>query len=107
MRIHAIIHAPFEKLGIIESWISKKNYTLTTTHTYNGEQLPDASAFDFLIIMGGPQSPLKLDKYPYLRNEILLAKQTVKKNKALLGVCLGAQIIAEALGANGNDCRIS
>jgi len=70
MRIHAIIHAPFEKLGIIQSWISKKNYTLSTTNTYNGEQLPDASSFDFLIIMGGSQSLLKLDKYPYLRNEI-------------------------------------
>lgn len=99
MRIHAIIHAPFEKLGIIESWVSRKNHTLSATHTYNGEQLPDASSFDFLIIMGGPQSPLKLDKYPYLRNEISLAKQTIKNNKSLLGICLGAQIIAEALGA--------
>lgn len=99
MRIHAIIHAPFEKLGIIENWITEKKYTLTTTHTYDGEQLPDASSFDFLIIMGGPQSPLKLDKYPYLRDEILLAQQAIKKDKAVLGVCLGAQIIAEALGA--------
>jgi len=99
MRIHAIIHAPFEKLGIIESWILKRSYILSTTHTYNGEPLPDTSSFDFLIIMGGPQSPLKLDQYPYLRNEIELAKQTIKSNKSLLGICLGAQIIGEALGA--------
>jgi GMP synthase (glutamine-hydrolysing) len=99
MRIHAIIHAPFEKLGVIENWISANNHSLSTTHTYHGEQLPNTSAFDFLIIMGGPQSPLRLDKYPYIGNEIELAKQTIKNNKPLLGICLGAQIIAEALGA--------
>ena len=74
-------------------------WTYNSSKAFNGEQLPDASSFDFLIIMGGPQSPLKLDKYLYLRNEIALAKQMIKNNKSLLGICLGAQIIAEALGA--------
>lgn len=99
MRIHVIIHAAFEKLGVIESWIKQKNYILTTTHTYKGEELPQHSDFDFLIIMGGPQSPLELNKHPYLRNEITLAKHAVQANKVMLGICLGAQIIAEALGA--------
>lgn len=99
MHVHTIIHAPFEKLGAIETWINEKNYQHSTTHTYKGEQLPDISNFDFLIIMGGPQSPLKVDQYPYLRDEILLAKKVIEHNKPLLGICLGAQLIGEALGA--------
>lgn len=99
MRIHAIIHAPFEKLGVIENWISEKNHILSTTHSYNGEKLPDVSAFDFLLVMGGPQSLSELDQYPYIRDEIKLVNQTIEKNKPVLGICLGAQIIAEALGA--------
>jgi len=99
MRIHTIIHAPFEKAGIIESWALNQGYDLSSTHTYKGEKLPDVSAIDFLIVMGGPQSPTKLDKYPYLRDEITLTKQVIDQNKAVLGVCLGAQIIGESLGA--------
>lgn len=99
MRIHTIIHAPFEKPGIIESWAIDKGYNLSSTHTYKGEKLPDISTIDFLIVMGGPQSPTELDKYPYLRNEITLTKQAIDQGKAVLGVCLGAQIISESLDA--------
>lgn len=100
MRIHAIIHAEFEKLGAIQDWISKHQHHLTTTHTYRGQTLPDVSHFDMLIVMGGPQSPLQLDKYPYLRDEINLVKAAISADKVVFGVCLGAQIIGEALGAN-------
>ncbi|HEX4044743.1 MAG TPA: GMP synthase [Gammaproteobacteria bacterium] len=99
MRIHTIIHAPFEKAGVIESWAVSHGHDLSSTHTYKGEKLPEVSTIDFLVIMGGPQSPIELEKYPYLRNEILLTKQTIDQKKAVLGICLGAQIIAESLGA--------
>lgn len=99
MRIHYIIHAPFEKLGVIEAWIEKHNYSSNGTYTFRGETLPHTSEFDMLILMGGPQSLIRLDEYPYLRDEIKLTKQAVKDNKAVLGICLGAQILSEALGA--------
>ncbi|SRR5579883_967465 len=99
MKIHSLIHAPFEKLGIIETWALEKGHQLTSTHTYAQEKLPNASDFDFLIIMGGPQSVVRLDQYPYLQDEVKLAQAVIKQNKPMLGVCLGAQIIAEALGA--------
>lgn len=99
MRIHTIIHAPFELPGAIETWVIKQGYTLSSTHTYRGELLPDVNEIDFLIIMGGPQSPLQLDKYPYLRDEIAFTKQVIDQEKAVLGICLGAQIIGESLGA--------
>lgn len=99
MRVHYILHASFEKLGAIESWLEKNQYKATSTHTYKGETLPDVSEFDLLIIMGGPQSAVHLDRYPYLQDEVVLAKDAIQANKAVLGVCLGAQLIGVALGA--------
>lgn len=99
MRIHYIIHAPFENLGVIEDWIIKHKHAATGTHTYRGEQLPDVTEFDFLIVMGGPQSAITLDQYPYLQQEIELIRQAIQANKAILGVCLGAQLLGVALGA--------
>lgn len=99
MQFHAIIHAPFETLGAIENWILEKGHSLSVTHSYQGEQLPEPSQFDFLILMGGPQSPLQLDKFPYLAHEIELCKKAIQANKIVLGICLGAQIIGESLGA--------
>jgi len=99
MRIHAIMHAPFEILGAIEKWVKEKNHLLSETHTYLNQKLPDVAEFDLLVIMGGPQSPLEIKKFPYLQNEIELTKQVIKANKPIIGICLGAQIIAEALGA--------
>ena len=98
MRIHTIIHAPFEKAGVIESSAISGGHELSSTYTYKGEELPDISTIDFLVVMGGPQSPTELDKYPYLRDEIDLTRQVIDQKKAVLGVCLGAQIIAESLG---------
>ena len=100
MHIHCILHISFERLGAINDWIIKKGHTLSETHVYKGESLPtDMNQFDFLILMGGPQSPLELDKYPYIRDEINLVKKAIKTDKVVFGICLGAQIIAEALGA--------
>src|SRR3990167_675330 len=52
-----------------------------------------------LILMGGPQSPLKIGEFPYLADEIDLIKTAFLQNKRILGFCLGAQLIGEALGA--------
>lgn len=99
MRIHHILHASFEKPGAIEDWAVQKGHSVSTTRTYLGEQPPSTSEFDFLIVMGGPQSPLSLDQWPYLQDEMNLIKKSIDANKAILGICLGAQLIAESLGA--------
>jgi len=99
MKIHYLQHAPFEKLGAIKEWAHSKGYALSCTHTYKGDTTPVLEDFDFLIIMGGPQNLHELDKYPYLASEIELVQQAIQANKLVLGICLGAQIIGEALGA--------
>ncbi len=99
MRIHCILHASFEGPAAIKDWAQAKGLEMTTTSTYAGEQLPNTNEFDFLVIMGGPQSPLEIDKYSFLRDEIELVSRAVADEKAILGICLGSQVIAEALGA--------
>jgi GMP synthase (glutamine-hydrolysing) len=93
------MHADFETPGVIGDWFSERNQTMEIRKPYKGENLNDISEFDFLIVMGGPQSPLETDKFPYLNDEISAIKKALRKNMPILGFCLGAQLIGEALGA--------
>ncbi|CAN5257362.1 hypothetical protein BH10PSE19_BH10PSE19_01820 [soil metagenome] len=68
MRIHYIMHAAFEKPGVIETWALQQGHSMEGTHTYRGEKLPSCEDFDFLIILGGPQSACELDEYPVVKN---------------------------------------
>lgn len=99
MRIHYLTHAAFEGLGAIENWLNQNKLPAQGTRVELGEALPDLTDFDFLIVMGGPQSVAALSDYPYLIPEIDLIRQAVFANKAVLGICLGAQLLAAAMGA--------
>jgi GMP synthase (glutamine-hydrolysing) len=100
MNILCITHADFETPGVIETWANQNGYDFIVSRPYKGDRLPEHKKFDFLIVMGGPQSPLEIDKSPYLKDEMLLIKQAIEDDKRVLGFCLGAQLIGEALGAN-------
>lgn len=97
MKILCITHADFETPGVIEQWALEKKYLFNIQRPYAGE-VPSGD-FDCLIIMGGPQSPLNVDEAPYLLTEIGFIKNAIVNNKKILGFCLGAQLIGEALGA--------
>ncbi len=99
MNILCITHADFESPGVIEQWALDNNYGFKIERPYKGEKLSAIDDFDCLIIMGGPQSTLKLDEFPYLSAEINLIKAAISQKKKILGFCLGAQLIGEALGA--------
>ncbi|MCH9643544.1 MAG: homoserine O-succinyltransferase [Gammaproteobacteria bacterium] len=99
MIIQAILHATFEPTGVIQDWANQHGHQIIDVHPYKGEKLLKQDAFDALIIMGGPQTPRALEKYPYLKDEIDLIKQTIDSGKKVLGFCLGAQLIGESLGA--------
>lgn len=98
MKIHVILHASFETAGCIESWAYENNHSLSFTHSYLDQALPSINNFDFLIVMGGPQSPREQDIYAYLAKEIDLIRDAIRGNKYVMGFCLGAQLIGEALG---------
>jgi GMP synthase (glutamine-hydrolysing) len=99
MKIHYIRHADFEGLGIIAQWAEQYGHSVSCTRIYLGETLPSLDEFDLLISLGGPQSPLHYDQFPYLLDERDLISQAIAVGKYVIGFCLGAQLIAEALGA--------
>lgn len=99
MRIHYLQHEDFESLGCIEDWINKKGYQVSATKFYKDEKLPELDEFDFLIIMGGPMGVNDDDKYPWLKDEKQFIRNAIDNNKIILGICLGSQLIAAALGA--------
>ncbi len=98
MRIHYLQHVPFEGPANIAGWADRKGHSLSGTHLYNGEAAPAADQFDWLIIMGGPMNIYEEDKYPWLADEKKFIREAIDKDKAVLGICLGAQLITDVLG---------
>jgi len=99
LRMHYLQHVPFEGLGSIEEWVSASGHSLTATKFYEEIIYPDLASIDWLIVMGGPMGVYDEDKYSWLAEEKQFIKQAIDAGKTVLGVCLGAQLIAEALGA--------
>jgi len=100
MRIHWLQHVPFEGLGSIDRWIKKGGHTISLTRLFANESLPDVTELDWLIVMGGSMSAHDEDQYPWLIEEKQFIKDTINAQKIVLGICLGAQLIAEALGVD-------
>jgi GMP synthase-like glutamine amidotransferase len=99
MRAHYLQHVPFEGLGSIAAWLDAAGYTTTGAHLYRSATLPRPDDFDLLIIMGGPMSVHDEADFPWLAAEKQLIRQAIAARRAVLGVCLGAQLIAAALAA--------
>lgn len=96
------MHESFEAPGAILNWAESKGHEVAYTKLYAGETFPEILDFDFLFIMGGPQSPATtLEECPHFdaQKEIAFIKKAIDAGKIILGVCLGAQFIGEALGA--------
>ena len=99
MRAHYLQHVPFEGLGSIRPWLTAAGYQLTATRFFESGVLPALDDVDLLIVMGGPMSVNDEDRHPWLRTEKRFIRQAVTRGKPVLGVCLGAQLIANAMGA--------
>jgi GMP synthase-like glutamine amidotransferase len=99
MRIHYFQHVPFEGLGNIEDWIVSKGHPLSSTRFFRNETPPPLGDIDWLIIMGGPMGVYDEDKYPWLAAEKQFIRGAIDRGITVLGICLGAQLIASALGA--------
>ncbi|WP_333860556.1 type 1 glutamine amidotransferase [Clostridium sp.] len=98
IRIHYLQHVPFEGPAGIVKWARKKGHKLTGTHLYNYEVLPHIDEFDFLVVMGGSMNIYEEGDYPWLKYEKQFIKDAIKNNKIVVGICLGAQLIADVLG---------
>jgi len=98
MKIHVLQHVPFEGPAAISDWAALHNYSLASSHLFAGAKLPSLSDFDLLVVMGGPMGVHDTSEYEWLKGEIAFVKSALDAGKKVLGVCLGAQIIAHALG---------
>jgi len=99
MNIHYLQHVPHEGPGFIEEWAKQKNHNLTVTKLYEDQLFPEMTDFDLLIVMGGPMSVYDDDKIPWLAEEKSFVVHAIADGKKMLGICLGAQLIAHLLGA--------
>ena len=100
MRAHYLQHVPFEGLGSIESWLVNAGYTISNTRFFDPTELPDAEEIDLLVIMGGPMSVNDEQEYPWLVDEKRFIKGVIQAGKPVLGICLGAQLIANSMGGS-------
>jgi GMP synthase (glutamine-hydrolysing) len=101
MKLHIVVHESFEISAAIEQWALRERHDLAFTRLYAGDVLPEnADDFDFLFVMGGPHSLETTDCPHYDPNaEMALIRQAMEAERLVLGVCLGAQLIGQALGA--------
>ena len=99
MRIHALQHIAFEDLAGIAEWAYLKNHSVSYTRFHQGESAKIPMNFDLLVILGGPMGARDEAKYPWMRDEKLLIEKAISEDKLVLGICLGAQLVADVLGA--------
>jgi len=99
MHIHWLQHVPFESLGSISGWLENQHISASCSRFFADDPLPSLTTFDGLIVMGGPMGIYDDTVYPWLEKEKNFIKSCIADGKPVLGICLGAQLIASVLGA--------
>ncbi|VAX21404.1 Glutamine amidotransferase, class I [hydrothermal vent metagenome] len=102
MRIHFIVHEEYEGPGALIDWAEKHRFDISFSRVYLFDKLPSPNDFDLLFVMGGPQSTYTtINEVPYFdsQREKMLILDSTKNSKAVIGICLGAQLVGEAMGS--------
>lgn len=95
-----IKHVDIEGPGSIESFLSRTSLDLNVVNLNKGDGLPNGSSgLEAVISLGGPMNVYETDKYPFLETEVEFLKKVVNRKIPVLGICLGAQLLARACGA--------
>lgn len=100
LSVQLLQHVAFEGPGSIETWVRERGHVLSRTELFSGAALPRATDLDWLVVMGGPMGVLDEAAYPWLSAERLLISEAIRREKTVVGICLGAQLIASVLGAS-------
>lgn len=99
IKAHVLQHVPFEGLGSIEGWLQASGAAIGYTRFFEDDPLPSLDTTDLIIVMGGPMSANDEGNLPWLRAEKQFIRDAIARDISVLGVCLGAQLIASAMGA--------
>jgi len=98
MNALVIKHVDCEGPGVLGDVFDRHGVAVTLAHPYRGEPLPAVADHDFLVVLGGPMGVYERDRYPFLDAEAELVRQAVSRDIPTLGICLGSQVIADAIG---------
>ncbi len=99
---HALVlsHVAFEDLGTLEAPLIERGFEIENVLAATARfPLPQAESCDLLVVLGGPIGVYDHQDFPFLKDEIALISQRLAARKPILGICLGAQLMAAALGA--------
>jgi GMP synthase-like glutamine amidotransferase len=99
MKLHWFQHVPFEGLGSIEHWANRRGYGVRSIRAHQQDPWPVMEEVDWLIVMGGPMNIYEEKKYPWLAGEKQFIGNAIAAGKTVIGICLGAQLIADVLGS--------
>lgn len=99
LNVHILQHVAFEGPGSIQAWLDQRDARVSRTRYDQSADLPDIDAVDLVIAMGGPMSVNDEAELPWLAEEKRFIRRAIDRGKAVVGICLGAQLIASALGA--------
>lgn len=100
MKILATIHLASEGPGTLGTFLENAGVELVPVRLYAGEHLPEtADGFEAVVSMGGPMNVYQEDEYPFLAEETVFLRKAIDADIPVLGICLGAQMIAKAAGA--------
>ena len=99
MNVQVLQHVPFEGIGSIERWLADRDAHTRYTRFYESSELPDPRQVDLVIAMGGPMSVNDEREHPWLASEKEFIRQSIGLGLPVIGICLGSQLIANALGA--------
>lgn len=106
MRALIIKNIPIEGPGTIEDYLKSIKAPYQIINISEGEEVPYLSDFTHLVIMGGPMAVYEMGSYPFLKEEALLIERAIRSGLHVLGICLGAQMIAHVLGARVYPGRV-
>ena len=99
MRILCLQHVPFEGPATLADWAASRGHSLHCHPCNEDRELPAPESFDALLVMGGPMNIYETEAYPWLIAEKALIVAAIQANRYVIGICLGGQLIADALGA--------
>ena len=101
-----IQHVEAETTGVIGEILGEEGARVTTVRVFSGDPVPAGIApHDALVVMGGPMGVYEADRHPHLAQEVALIRRAVGENVPVLGVCLGSQLLATALGSVVHPAR--
>jgi GMP synthase-like glutamine amidotransferase len=98
MRLLLLQHDPLDGPGTLTDWADEHGYSVVICLICQGEPLPPLESFDLLVSLGGPMGAYEEEKFPWLAAEKEYLRQALTAGKKILGLCLGAQLLADALG---------